>query len=193
MQNSKEFVHKLRFLHFPSLNVSRCPQNEAARFKSRIAELEGVNSVLNDQYQTLLTQQTSHEQEYERQIDRLEHEIQRYEARVVDNETKINENLKLNHTLEREVLGLQDQIYKKERLIKEFENKFNELLKQKKRDEETHEKELGEYQKEMMSEKERCVEIEKKLKHEMNELKKEVERKIPELVGGIRREIEEQS
>jgi hypothetical protein len=168
-------------------------QSEVARLKTRIAELEGSNTVLSDQYHSVLAQQTSQQQEYERQIDRLEHEVQRYEERVTENENRINEILKLQHTTEREVLSLQDTIYKKERVIKEGENKIEEFEKQRRREREDRDKELSEYREEIRGEREKCVEVESRLRSEMEEIKRDVERKVPELIKGIKREIEDHS
>lgn len=165
-------------------------QSEAARLKSRIGELEASNTILNDQYHAILTQLTSQQQEYERKIDRNEHEIHRYEERIEENENRLNEILKINHTSEREILNLQDKLYKKDRLIKELENKLQEMKYQQESSHQEYERNSKKYEEEIENEKEKYLKLENQSKLEINELKKEVERKIPELIQQIHCELE---
>lgn len=70
---------------------------------------------------------------------------------------------------------------------------MEEFEKQRRRDRETRDKELGEHREELRAEREKCAEVEARLRSEMEEIKRDVERKVPELVKGIKREIEEHS
>ena len=160
-------------------------QSEMSRTKSRIAELEANNMILQSQLDKASETEIASNRELQRRIDRGEHEVIRLQEKGRESDEKLRESQVRVASLEREVLSFQDTIFRKDRSLREVNAKLDTLVGQREQLREAMESELDGLQAEVKAEKEHNKSLVRAHQKEMEELKLDVENRIPSIVSGV--------
>ena len=153
--------------------------------KSRTAELEANNMVLQSQLDKASEAEIASNRELQRRLDRGEHETIRLQEKVRESEEKLRESQVKVASLEREVLNFQDVIFRKDRASRELTAKLDSLTGQREQLREALELELDGLQTELKGEKEHSMSLVRSHQKEMEDLKQDVESRIPTIVSGV--------
>lgn len=123
--------------------------------------------------------------ELQRRIDRGEHEVIRLQEKVREGDEHLRESQVRVASLEREVMTFQDTIFRKDRSLREVNAKLDSLVGQREQLREAMESELDGLQAELKEEKEHCMSLVRNHQKELEEMKQDVENKIPSIVSGV--------
>ena len=158
--------------------------------KSRIAELEANNMVLQGQMDKASESEMASTRELQRKIDRGEHELTRMQEKVRESDEKFNQSQSKVATLEREILNLQDSIFRKDRSSRELKSKIESLTDQREQLRESLQLEIEGLQTELKVEKEHGESLVRSHQKEIDELRKDVETRIPSIVSSVANDAE---
>mmetsp|Transcript_3873 Transcript_3873/g.6047 ORF Transcript_3873/g.6047 Transcript_3873/m.6047 type:complete len:1186 (-) Transcript_3873:128-3685(-) len=165
-------------------------QSELSRLKSRVAELEGTNVVLQDQLDRTVASESNESREIQRQLDRSEHEVSRLQGRLQDSEERVRDVQNRCQSLEKELLSLQDTIFKRDRTVKDLNAKAEVLASQKEELRFSMEAELEAVKQELRAEKQNADEVTRRYQKEFSDMRKDVESRIPQLTADVAEQAE---
>jgi len=167
-------------------------QQETSRLTSRIAELEAINNVQRSQLDKASEMEAFAVRDVQRLLDRSEFDNSRLKERVMELEKKSETDISRIVSLEREIANMQEQMFRKDRFVKE-EKQRAEIASS--RIEEIRaglENEIEEAHRKLHEEKIASAESSRKHKQEIEQLKKEVIEKIPQITTSTVERLEAQ-
>lgn len=163
---------------------------EISRLKSRIAELDSLNFVLQDQTSRQMENENMTIREIQSLLDKSEMEAKRASDKHRSAEES---NLLLaakNKNLEREILSLNDIVYSKERNMNDLNNKL-EMISINHNDKISKlTSMISNLEQELMEEKNNSTATVVEYKKQINDIKKDIEIKVPMLTNDIMKQSE---
>jgi hypothetical protein len=165
--------------------------SELQRANSRCIELDTLNKLLRDQLEAATEGENVQTRELERTKDRIAFETSRLNDRITELTMKIEHDLQRILQLEKELANAQETVSRKDRVIREEKSRAEVCLARMDELRAGFESDITDLQHSLQQEKLASASIQRKAQKELEDLKRDVEEKIPQIAASAVHNVEQ--